>query len=109
MFCQLGIGEHVDHRIVRAAAEMLGRPLIYIADLPYSFNHPDELEPMTASLQRSALQVSAAGLEAWLRAIDAYQSQLSSVYESVDALRARVREYASQSAGVPIWSALPIA
>jgi molybdopterin-biosynthesis enzyme MoeA-like protein len=32
---QLGIGGHVDHVTVRRAAEMLKRPLIYDADIPY--------------------------------------------------------------------------
>jgi len=39
IFCPLGIGDHVDHLVVRQACEQLQRPLIYWADIPYKDRH----------------------------------------------------------------------
>ncbi|MGE5071931.1 MAG: PIG-L deacetylase family protein, partial [Anaerolineae bacterium] len=50
LVCQLAIGGHVDHVIVRRAAESLRRPLIYLADIPYVLDHPDELRPAVIGL-----------------------------------------------------------
>ena len=36
----LAIGDHVDHRLARLAAERLDRPLRYYADIPYVFRIP---------------------------------------------------------------------
>ncbi len=103
VICQLGIGEHVDHMLVRAGAERLQRELLYVADLPYLFSYPEELGPKTVSLEHSSTVISSDGLRAWLKAIDAYRSQLSSVFESVAGLHAKVREYASREGGFRIW------
>ncbi len=102
--CQLGIGGHVDHRLVRDAAQMLPRPLRYAADLPYLLNHPEELAPSTASLQSSLEPVSDAGLAAWLGAIEAYRSQLSTLFDSLESMRERLRAYWSEGRGIRLWS-----
>jgi LmbE family N-acetylglucosaminyl deacetylase len=102
--CQLGIGEHVDHLIVRAAAEMLERPLRYDADLPYLLNHPDELAEKSASMTSAVEPVSSNGLAAWLQAIEAYRSQLTSLFESRDSMQERMRAYWSEAGGIRLWS-----
>ena len=40
LVCLLGIGGHVDHVLVRRAAESLGRPLQFVADFPYILKNP---------------------------------------------------------------------
>ncbi len=35
LVCPLTLGNHVDHRLTRMAAENLGEPLLYYADYPY--------------------------------------------------------------------------
>ena len=56
LVCLLGIGRHVDHIIVRQAAEMAVRsspahePLAYAADVPYVLDHPEELAPGIAGI-----------------------------------------------------------
>lgn len=102
--CQLGIGEHVDHVLVRAAADMLERPLRYDADLPYLLNHPEELTGRTSSMQSLVEPVSPSGMDAWLRAIEAYRSQLSTLFESRDSMRERMRGYWSETGGIRLWS-----
>lgn len=101
--CQLAVGSHVDHVLVRKAAEMLGRPLMFDADIPYLLNHPDELAPKTAGMKESFHSVSEAGLRSWLEAVEAYASQISSLFESLDEMRAKIRGYWSESGGIRLW------
>ena len=84
---QLAIGGHVDHILVRKAAEMLKRQLVYDVDIPYLLRHPEELGPKTAEMKDSLQPVSEAGVETWLDAIEAYASQLSSLFDSIDSMR----------------------
>ena len=61
IFAPLGIGQHIDHRIVRAAALACfekGRELIYFEDLPYAGEH--DIETLQATIFNFS---SAAGLE----------------------------------------------
>lgn len=103
VICQLGIGDHVDHLLVRSAAEMLERSLIHVADVPYVLNHPDELWPRTVSLDSWIEPVSEAGFEAWERAVGAYTSQLSTLFPGLEAMHERLRAYWSGSMGIRLW------
>jgi hypothetical protein len=94
----------VDHLIVRAAAEMLERPLRYVADLPYLINHPEELAGSTASMTSEGVAVSSNGLATWLQAIEAYRSQLSTLFDSLDSMRERIQAYWSEAGGIRLWS-----
>jgi LmbE family N-acetylglucosaminyl deacetylase len=103
LVCPLAIGGHVDHRLVRAAAEKLRRPLWYYADVPYVINHPEEL-PQAAQNKRSKPGfVSPAGLRAWQEAIAAYASQVPSLFESSNAMRSAIRDYLRQNEGVLLY------
>ncbi|HEY6074130.1 MAG TPA: PIG-L family deacetylase [Anaerolineales bacterium] len=103
LVAQFGIGGHVDHGLVRAAAELIGRPLWYDADLPYLFNHPEELDPNTAGMSEVVQPVSEAGLEAWHQAILAYASQLSTVFDDVAKIPTLLREYWQPHLGVCLY------
>ncbi len=103
LVCQLGIGRHVDHVIVREAAELLHRPLIYDADMPYVLNHPDELQPSTAGLTGSLEPVSEEDLQCWISGIECYASQVDSVFGSHEEMRSRMHAYWSEHRGVRFW------
>lgn len=103
VICQLAVGSHVDHVLVRKAAEMLGRPLMFDADIPYLLNHPNELEPKTARMKESLLTVSEAGFGSWLEAAETYASQLSTLFESRDEMQGRLRGYWSERGGIRLW------
>ncbi len=102
--CQLAIGRHVDHVIVRKAAEMLHRPLNYVADMPYVLNHPDELEPNIAGMRESFEPVSEAELKCWIEAIECYASQVESVFGSWELMRERMQAYWSEQKGMRFWN-----
>lgn len=83
LVCQLSVGSHIDHVLVRQAAELLGRPLIYDIDVPYIFYKPEELSPKSAGMKEKTQPVSEAGLQAWKEAVLAYKSQLPVLGEAM--------------------------
>ena len=104
LVCQLGLGSHVDHVLVRRALELLGRPLLYDVDIPYLFNSPEDLAPQTAGLQENVHSISGAGLKAWQDAISAYASQISSLFEGTAGMQAQIRQYWMDHNGLRLWS-----
>lgn len=103
VICQLGIGGHVDHILVRQAAELLKRPLWYAADVPYVFKQPGGLAPQVAGMKASLHPITEAGLGAWVEAVLVYQSQLSSIFENPDTIEESIRSYYSERNGFPLW------
>jgi LmbE family N-acetylglucosaminyl deacetylase len=79
-----GIGQHVDHRLVRAAVEHTARraetPVGHWADLPYAIRSAEAVPP------GQPLPVPAAGrhLTAKLRAVAQYRSQLRVLWRDAD-------------------------
>jgi LmbE family N-acetylglucosaminyl deacetylase len=97
----LTLGNHVDHRLVRAAAQALGVPLRYYADFPYAAREDPDLErhlrPGWRAWERP---ITAAGLEAWQRAVAAYRSQASTFWVDDAALRADMEQYWRSTGGL---------
>jgi len=90
--------------LVRQAAERLGRPLSYLADLPYLFNQPGELAIKAAGMNVASHPITEAGLEAWIEAILAYESQLSTLFDSPEKMEEAVRAYSQEWKGLPLWT-----
>jgi LmbE family N-acetylglucosaminyl deacetylase len=76
LVCQLSVGSHVDHVLVRMGAELLGRPLLYDIDIPYLFYRSEELAPKSAGMKESVHSITETGLKRWQEAILAYKSQV---------------------------------
>jgi LmbE family N-acetylglucosaminyl deacetylase len=104
LVCQFGLGSHVDHVLVRRAVELLQRPLLYDVDIPYLFNAPQELAPHTAGLKENTHRITEAGLRPWQDAIAAYESQISSLFESPEAMNEQIRKYWAENNGLRLWS-----
>jgi hypothetical protein len=103
LVCQLSVGSHVDHVLVRQAAELLGRPLLYDIDVPYIFLKPEELEPKSAGMKESIHPVTEEGLNAWQNAAVAYTSQiplLGQAFETPQKARASIQAYWAQVGGL---------
>ncbi|MGC1377078.1 MAG: PIG-L family deacetylase [Anaerolineales bacterium] len=103
LVCPLAVGGHVDHRITRAAAEMLKRPLWYYADIPYRLKYPESLPPMVMDMTSKRFFISAKGLNAWQDSIAAHASQISSLFTDEQDMRQQIREYAQTNGGLPLW------
>jgi LmbE family N-acetylglucosaminyl deacetylase len=107
LICQLGIGGHIDHILVRQAVERLDRPLWYAADLPYLFRQPGELASYVAGMEQSLHTITEAGLRAWIDAVLAYESQLSSLFDSKEQVEKDIRAYYAERGGFPLWQNSP--
>ena len=103
LVCQLALGSHLDHILVRRAVELLQHPVLYDVDIPYLFNSPDELAPKTAGMKDSLHRISEAGLRSWQDAIAAYASQISTLFASPEALLAHVHQYWAENDGLRLW------
>ncbi len=95
--CPLAIGGHVDHLLTRQGVEKLKRPLWYYADVPYVFNEAGALSFLEARCHAEVFSVSAEGVVAWVEAVEAYCSQLSTLFQDLDAMRSALEAYARKS------------
>jgi LmbE family N-acetylglucosaminyl deacetylase len=109
LVCQFALGGHVDHVIVRKAAESLKRPLFYLADIPYLFNYPKSLQSNKAGMKAKAHQVSKASLKAWQDSIAAYSSQIGMLFESEKHMKRSITEYCQKNNGIRLWTKNPVA
>jgi LmbE family N-acetylglucosaminyl deacetylase len=104
VICPLALGAHVDHVIVRQAAEALNRPLRYVADLPYILYDPGALDAATMRMESRLFPISESGFDAWLDAVGLYASQLSTLYQSWGLLQEAMRQYWRAQGGLQLWS-----
>jgi LmbE family N-acetylglucosaminyl deacetylase len=104
LICPLAIGGHVDHRLVRQAAELLDLPLCYYADFPYVINQPDELASMLPPDWTAATYpITPAGMQAWNDSIAAHASQISTFWSSSEEMRLALHSYCQQQGGIMLY------
>lgn len=80
----LAIGGHIDHRLVRLAAEETGLPLRYYQDYPY-ITWEQECQPpldLVQGLMPVQMQLNHEDFEDWQIGIQAYSSQFTSFWKS---------------------------
>jgi LmbE family N-acetylglucosaminyl deacetylase len=99
----LGLGKHIDHTLVRKAAEALhmSLPLAYYADFPYVLD--DEIEG-TLPGQRTFV-LSPSNITAWCEAVILYGSQASTFWKDEDELRQQIFAYWNKAGGSSLWFA----
>ncbi len=102
LVCPLALGRHVDHRLVRAAAERLEIPLWYYADYPYVlqteiYSHPETM-PSTIT------PISPGGVRAWQEAVAAHRTQISTFWPNLGEMRNSILAYQQQMGGVRLFS-----
>jgi hypothetical protein len=103
LVAQLAVGSHVDHVLVRQAAELLGRPLLYDIDIPYMFYKPDEFASKSVGMKESTHLITESGLQAWQDAVLEYKSQLPVLGEALSTpedARESIRSYWSEWKGI---------
>lgn len=98
----LTLGDHIDHRLTRSAAERLGINLLFYADYPYVLNG-DNLK-ILESLQSTAAPISPKGLITWQDAVAAHHSQISTFWENFDEMRGAIQAHSQQMLGVQLYS-----
>lgn len=101
IMCPLAVGEHVDHTIMRRAAESLQLPLTYYTDFPYIEYVPEKLDAAIVGLEKFPNTITPRGLTEWLDAACAYESQ--QLYPTREITRLKIIEYWSKINGIFLW------
>jgi LmbE family N-acetylglucosaminyl deacetylase len=94
----LTVGRHVDHRIVRQAAESAGRPLVYYEDYPYAEDQ-SAVETTVAGSQWGSELVSLSqdALNGKIAAVACYRSQISTFWVDLEDMAAALRTFAERT------------
>jgi len=89
VYCPLGIGEHIDHIIVRSAVEEVfeSQKIIYYEDYPYiaklsSIQHPNEPSNTFENWKTIIVKLSSGEIEARIAAVASYASQIPILFPS---------------------------
>ena len=102
--CPIGVGGHVDHRLVRAAAEKCGCSLWYYADYPYVLkNETPASFLLQPGCQARLFPISDPALFGWAACIAEHASQINSFWPSLTAMRAGIEKYCRDQGGVRLW------
>ena len=106
LVCQLSVGSHVDHVLVRQGAELLEYPLRYDIDVPYIFYKPEELGPKSAGMEESVYSITEAGLNRWKEAALAYKSQigvLGDAFNTPEKAQESIQAYLAGQNGIRLF------
>jgi hypothetical protein len=108
LVCPLAIGGHVDHRLTRAAAELLEVPLWYYADYPYVELDSRWLSGLpgegdVAEWTSRLFSVSGDDLTCWQQAVAAYRSQWPTFWADEESMAAALAGYQQRFGGVLLW------
>ena len=101
----LAIGGHLDHNLTRLAAQHVGRPLYYYADIPYLIDHPEMLVPTTQGLKETLHRVTKKGLAVWQNSIATYASQMGMLFETPEKMKEVIHHTWESLGGIRLWSA----
>jgi len=100
LYAPLTVGDHVDHHVVRQAAEMWAsslRRLVYYEEYPYA-EQPEALGAVLgdgSGWVDEIIAITQEALEAKAAAVACYQSQISTFYTGVEEITVRLEAYAS--------------
>ena len=100
----LTIGNHPDHVIVARAAEKIGHPLCYYADIPYSIWYPEQLAEITKNLFTELLTVSENELAGWQDAVSAYEAPVEVLFGGEEMMKNALKLYWRAKRGIQLFS-----
>jgi LmbE family N-acetylglucosaminyl deacetylase len=95
-----GFGSHLDHQLVRRAAETVAFDKWYYSDYPYAGAGSEELEQWL-HLPGPHIETpsSAAALHSWQAAVGAYETQLSTFWQSLEQMHAEIARFHKAGGG----------
>ncbi len=99
LYAPLAAGRHVDHRIVRRAAEQAEKGLIYYEDFPYAEDRAAvaaALEPSAEAWRQEHASLSPQAMATKIAAIACYRSQVSTFWEAEETMMSHVRAFAER-------------
>lgn len=104
----LSLGNHVDHRLTRAAAErvavQVGCDLLYYPDYPYVAKpEVDWSGKIGEGWQKICQTISPEALHAWQEAVACYTSQMSTFFKDRADLDTSLENYLQAGGGACLW------
>ena len=107
--CPLAVGGHVDHRLVRLAAEREIEGLLYYEDVPYAEKRGALRRALgnTEAWENRTVELEESDLEAKIEACAAYRSQLAGLYKSADRMGKKMRRRDRKLGGERMWKRRP--
>ena len=107
IYAPLAIGNHVDHRLVRQAAErVFGERLLYYEDFPYVVDVEDltaVLTPPPSNWHSTTIALPETAVCAKIEAIWAFASQRSTFFADRADLEKQIKQYTTQIGGERRW------
>ncbi len=106
IFAPLTLGNHVDHQIVRQAAEQcFSKKLFFYEDYPYvqRLGGVTAVIPPNAPYQAQTIPLTPNALQTKINAIAAYPSQLTNLFSSKPAMIDQVTTFTKTTTGERIW------
>lgn len=105
LYAPLAVGGHVDHEIVRRAAEQrFGSSLAYYEEYPYARRRRDVRRlTRTVGWKSKVVPVSAQGMAAKVRAVACYRSQVEPLFGGRLRMRWKLRRATRRLGGERIW------
>jgi len=107
VYAPLGVGHHVDHQIVHDWARGWGLPaqVRYYEDYPYAADEA-ALRTITENLhdwEQTCNTISERALAAKIEATACYETQISSFWENVEAMKVALTKQVQRSSGECFW------
>lgn len=103
----LAAGNHVDHQLVRRAAEaVFGSKLVYYEDYPYvrdAATLERALGTAAKIWQSEIIRLTSAAVQQKIEAIAAYRSQVSTFFNGREDLEKQVRDFIRHTGGERLW------
>lgn len=103
VYAPLGLGGHIDHQLVRRAAERWrGRGLLYYEDYPYAYRMGlgrDEIQRRESGLAPRQVWLTEGDMQAKVEAIGRYRSQMDMLFGGHAQMEASVWAYGRAVAG----------
>jgi hypothetical protein len=97
----LGLGNHIDHILVRRAAEALRLelPLTYYADFPYVIRGLTHVDVE----KHKVYPISEENVSAWCNAMARYASQASTFWPNETQMQQEILQYWQNGGGSRLW------
>lgn len=103
VYAPLGLGNHVDHQLVRRAAERWSNnDLNFYEDFPYAGDIKGPISPADCTLR--TVRLEEADIQARIDAIACYASQIGMLFKDLGKMESSVRRFVAQQAGGEGWA-----
>ncbi|MHB8134072.1 MAG: PIG-L family deacetylase [Anaerolineaceae bacterium] len=105
-----GIGNHIDHQIVKSSIIKLQHPYLWFyADFPYVLkNNQEYMSDFPINYDQEEFEITENSMKLWQIAVSSYTSQISTFWSGDKEMFSQIEEYAKKGGGNKLWKKLDI-